>query len=56
MAKHQRDPAKEAHWRKILQRFSASGLTVREFCRRERLAEHIEVAVAVVLGVLQAGA
>ena len=39
MAKHQRDPAKEAYWRKVLQRFSASGLSVREFCKREQLTE-----------------
>lgn len=41
MAKHQRDPAKESFWREILQRHAASGLNVREFCRREQLAENL---------------
>lgn len=39
MAKNPRDPAKEASWRKALQRFAASGLSVREFCKREQLTE-----------------
>jgi hypothetical protein len=39
MAKHQRDPAKEAYWRKTFQRFAASSLSVREFCKREQLSE-----------------
>jgi len=39
MAKQQRDPAKEAYWRKVLGRFAASGLSVREFCKREQLTE-----------------
>ncbi|MEQ9379639.1 MAG: hypothetical protein RJP95_02160 [Pirellulales bacterium] len=39
MAKQQRDPAKEAYWRKVLGRFTASGLSVREFCKREQLTE-----------------
>ena len=39
MAKHRRDPAKEALWRKRLQRFAASGLSVREFCKREQVTE-----------------
>lgn len=39
MAKNQQDPAKEALWRKRLQRFAASGLTVREFCKREAVTE-----------------
>jgi transposase-like protein len=39
MAKQQRDPAKEALWRKTLQRFAASGLSVREFCKREQVTE-----------------
>ncbi|QDT00872.1 IS66 family insertion sequence element accessory protein TnpA [Adhaeretor mobilis] len=39
MANKQRDPAKEASWRKTLQRFSTSGLSVREFCRREQVTE-----------------
>jgi transposase-like protein len=39
MAKSQRDVAKEAYWRKVLKQFSASGLSVREFCKREQLTE-----------------
>ncbi|QDS98854.1 IS66 family insertion sequence element accessory protein TnpA [Adhaeretor mobilis] len=39
MANKQRDPVKEAAWRKALHQFAASGLSVREFCRREQLAE-----------------
>ena len=39
MAKQQRDPAKEALWRKTLTRFETSGLSVREFCKREDVAE-----------------
>ncbi len=39
MAKHQQDPAKEAYWRKVLKRFATSGLSVREFCKREQLTE-----------------
>lgn len=39
MAKSQRDAAKEAFWREAFQRFAASGLSVREFCRREQLTE-----------------
>ncbi len=39
MAQRQRDPAKEASWRKVLKRFSDSGLSVREFCQREQLTE-----------------
>lgn len=39
MAKSQRDVAKEAYWRKVLRQFSASGLSVREFCKREQLTE-----------------
>lgn len=39
MAKSQRDPAKEESWRNTLQRFAASGLSVREFCQREQLTE-----------------
>lgn len=39
MAKSQRDVAKEAYWRKVLGRFAASGLSVREFCKREQLTE-----------------
>jgi len=39
MARHQRDSAKEAFWRDVLRRFAASGLSVRAFCKRERLTE-----------------
>ena len=39
MAKHQRDPAKEALWQKRLKRFASSGLSVREFCKREDVTE-----------------
>ena len=39
MAKHQRDPAKESLWRKRLQRFASSGLSAREFCKREQVTE-----------------
>lgn len=39
MATSKRDPAKEALWRKTLKRFSASGLSVREFCKRENVTE-----------------
>lgn len=39
MAKSQRDVAKEAYWRKILKQFSASSLSVREFCKREQLTD-----------------
>ena len=38
MAKSQRDVAKDAYWRKVLKQFSASGLSVREFCKREQQA------------------
>jgi len=33
------DPAKEAFWRDAMRRWKRSGLGIREFCRRERLAE-----------------
>lgn len=39
MANHLRDAAKEAYWRDVLRRQSASGLSVRAFCQREQLAE-----------------
>ena len=39
MARRQRDTAKEAYWRKALQRFASSGLSVREFCKREQVTE-----------------
>src|SRR3954447_18155096 len=34
-----RDPSKEQHWRQLLERWQDSGLSVRVFCRRHRLAE-----------------
>ena len=39
MATSQRDAAKEAYWRKVLKQFSASGLSVREYCKRQQLTE-----------------
>ncbi|MBX3434359.1 MAG: hypothetical protein KF847_13630 [Pirellulales bacterium] len=39
MATSQRDGAKESFWREALGRFSASGVSVREFCQREQLTE-----------------
>jgi hypothetical protein len=39
MAKHQRDRGREALWRKRLAKHAASGLSVRAFCRREKLSE-----------------
>lgn len=39
MANTQRDAKKEAFWRDAIRRQTASGLSVREFCRRHRLSE-----------------
>ena len=39
MARKQRNPDLESHWRRMLERQQASGLTVRVFCRQERLVE-----------------
>jgi transposase-like protein len=39
MARSERDPKREQFWRNALARFGGSGLSVREFCRRERLGE-----------------
>ena len=39
MANHQRDLEREQFWRETIGRQAASGLSVREFCRREQLAE-----------------
>lgn len=39
MANRIRDPGREAFWRRTLAAFGTSGLSVREFCRREKLAE-----------------
>lgn len=34
-----RDPKKEQFWRRTLARFASSGLNIRDFCSRHRLAE-----------------
>ncbi len=39
MARWQRDPKRERFWRNVLRRHQRSGLTVRAFCAKERLAE-----------------
>jgi len=39
MARGQRDPELERQWRERIARWQASGLTVREFCRRQGLLE-----------------
>ena len=39
MANSQRDPQRERFWRETIGRQAASDLNVREFCRREQLAE-----------------
>jgi hypothetical protein len=39
MANRNRDAGREGFWRATLKRQAASGLSVREFCRREDLAE-----------------
>jgi transposase-like protein len=39
MANTIRDPGREAFWRQTLANFRKSGLSVREFCRREKLHE-----------------
>jgi hypothetical protein len=39
MANKQRDGAKERFWRDVLERRAASGMSVRAFCRREKLTE-----------------
>lgn len=39
MARSERDPQREQYWRDTLARFGTSGLSVREFCRREKLGE-----------------
>jgi transposase len=39
MANLRRDVAKERWWREALRRQAVSGLSVREFCGREKLAE-----------------
>ncbi len=39
MAKGKRKGQREQQWRGVVARFAASGLSVRAFCRRERLQE-----------------
>lgn len=39
MANRRRDVAKERRWRDLVGQCAASGLSVREFCRRERVTE-----------------
>ena len=39
MANKMRDVAKERFWRGVLKKFAAGGLSVRAFCRQERLSE-----------------
>jgi len=39
MANHQRDAAKQQRWREVIRRQVESGLSVRAFCRQERLTE-----------------
>lgn len=35
----QRDPRKEQSWRRVLQQWRGSGLSVREFCRQQQVSE-----------------
>jgi hypothetical protein len=37
--RRRRDPAKEKHWRRIIQRHQTSGLSVHAFCEREGLKD-----------------
>ena len=39
MAKQQRDPAREQHWRGLVAQWQASGQSVREFCLQRQLTE-----------------
>jgi hypothetical protein len=39
MANRQRDPKKEAQWRRTLARWRKSGLTIRDFCSAEGVSE-----------------
>ncbi len=39
MANHQRDAGREGRWRELLARHVTSGLSVRAFCRQEKLNE-----------------
>jgi len=56
MAKgQQRDSRKEAVWRGVLARFARSGLSVRGFCRREKVAEPSFYAWRRIVGERDAG-
>ncbi len=37
--KGERDPERERFWRAVVQKHQLSGLTAKEFCRRERISE-----------------
>jgi len=37
--RHPRDPKRERRWRTLLTKWTQSGLTVRDFCRRHTLSE-----------------
>ena len=39
MAKQQRDPAREQHWRGLVAQWQAIGQSVREFCLQRQLTE-----------------
>src|ERR1700724_2743219 len=39
MAESWRDPGRERFWREVVARCRASGLSIRAFCRREKLGE-----------------
>ena len=39
MAQMQRDATKEAFWRDAIRRQANSGLSIREFCRRQQISE-----------------
>ena len=39
MAQMQRDATKDAFWRDAIRRQADSGLSIREFCRREQISE-----------------
>jgi len=39
MAKQERDPGREDHWRALVAQWKSSGLSVRTFCSQQRLAE-----------------
>lgn len=40
MGNRRRDGVKEDYWRGVVERQSSSGLSARQFCRNERLAEN----------------